>query len=45
MKLGILAGLALAALTTAPAAFAQRDVVVVTGSRIDRDGGLTMVGD
>lgn len=39
MKLGILAGLAFAAMAIAPAAFAQRDVVVITGSRIDRDGG------
>ncbi len=39
MKLAVMAGLTLAALGMAPSAFAQRDMVVVTGSRIDRDGG------
>lgn len=40
MKLQLIAGLALAALTLAPVANAQRDErIVVTGSRIDRDGG------
>ena len=40
MRAGLVAGLALASLVAAPAAMAQRDErIVVTGSRIDRDGG------
>lgn len=40
MKSYLVAGLALAVMATAPAAMAQRDErIVVTGSRIDRDGG------
>lgn len=39
MKLGLFAGLVLAGIAAAPMAFAQRDRVVVTSSRIDRDGG------
>ncbi len=40
MKAAMLIGLALAAIATAPGALAQRDErIVVTGSRIDRDGG------
>jgi len=40
VRAGLVAGLALAALVAAPGAMAQRDErIVVTGSRIDRDGG------
>lgn len=40
MKAGLAVGLALATLMATPAAMAQRDErIVVTGSRIDRDGG------
>lgn len=40
MRAGLLAGLALTALMATPTAMAQRDErIVVTGSRIDRDGG------